>query len=273
MTIGIVGAKGRSHRLPGKNLRAFHGTPLFMWSVIQLLNSRRVDKVYVTTDDEEVAGIAREAKALAHMRHTEEALAPDASMHGPVFELLTDLLETNAASRSDRFIMALPTSPLRSPWDFDHILERLEGADFVLPLCQLHETIIYDLSAADVTAPVIADKNFNFAIQGGGSTGWRLGHYLDELETYKGVAGGLTDSELDDRFMVGLHPPPALAMPRGGLRRRFYLEPWQQWEIDDETGWNLCEIVMQHRILGPLGSDCYEAYAGGKEWEHRTVIS
>ena len=54
MIVGIVAAKGNSKRFPGKNLHIVNGKPMFWHSVPPLLDSKVVDKVYVTTDNEAV---------------------------------------------------------------------------------------------------------------------------------------------------------------------------------------------------------------------------
>lgn len=50
MIIGIVAAKKESTRFPGKNEEYYKGVPLFWHSVQPLLDAKKVDKVYVTTD-------------------------------------------------------------------------------------------------------------------------------------------------------------------------------------------------------------------------------
>jgi len=49
-TVGIVCAKSNSNRFPNKNIYEFNGVPMFWHSVMPLIDSKKVDKVYVTTD-------------------------------------------------------------------------------------------------------------------------------------------------------------------------------------------------------------------------------
>ena len=87
MTIAalLLGRKG-STGLPGKNLRLVLGRPLVAYPLLAAQESRYVDRIYVSTDDPEIAAIAREHDAEVIDRPPElctpEALGEDAYKHG-----------------------------------------------------------------------------------------------------------------------------------------------------------------------------------------------
>lgn len=58
--VAIIPARGGSKRIPRKNIKAFHGKPLIAYSIEVALASKLFDKVIVTTDDEEIADIAKQ---------------------------------------------------------------------------------------------------------------------------------------------------------------------------------------------------------------------
>ncbi len=58
-SIAIIPARGGSKRIPRKNIKYFFGKPLIAYSIQTALESKLFDKVIVTTDDEEIASIAR----------------------------------------------------------------------------------------------------------------------------------------------------------------------------------------------------------------------
>jgi len=60
MNIAIIPARGGSQRIPRKNIKLFHGMPMIAWSIRAALDSACFDQVLVSTDDEEIAAIARE---------------------------------------------------------------------------------------------------------------------------------------------------------------------------------------------------------------------
>ena len=57
--VAIIPARGGSKRIPKKNIKLFHGKPLIAYSIEVALKSKLFDKVIVSTDDEEIAKIAR----------------------------------------------------------------------------------------------------------------------------------------------------------------------------------------------------------------------
>lgn len=58
--VAVIPARGGSKRIPGKNIRPFHGRPMIAWPVAAVLASGCFDRVIVSTDDPAVAEIARE---------------------------------------------------------------------------------------------------------------------------------------------------------------------------------------------------------------------
>ena len=58
--IAIIPARGGSKRIPRKNIKDFFGKPLIAYSIQAALESNLFDKVIVTTDDEEIASIAKQ---------------------------------------------------------------------------------------------------------------------------------------------------------------------------------------------------------------------
>ena len=57
--IAIIPARGGSKRIPRKNIKEFYGKPLIAYSIQAALESKLFDKIIVTTDDEEIANIAK----------------------------------------------------------------------------------------------------------------------------------------------------------------------------------------------------------------------
>lgn len=58
--VAVIPARGGSKRIPRKNIKDFFGKPLITYSIQAALESKLFDKVIVTTDDEEIAKIAKE---------------------------------------------------------------------------------------------------------------------------------------------------------------------------------------------------------------------
>ena len=58
--ICIIPARGGSKRIPGKNIKNFLGRPIIAYSIEAALSSRMFDVVMVSTDDAEIAEVAKE---------------------------------------------------------------------------------------------------------------------------------------------------------------------------------------------------------------------
>lgn len=59
MKVAVIPARGGSKRIPGKNIKAFHGKPMLAWSIKAALSAGCFDKVIVSTDSKDIADVAR----------------------------------------------------------------------------------------------------------------------------------------------------------------------------------------------------------------------
>ena len=82
--LALIPARGGSKSLPKKNIRTFAGHPLLAYSIAAGLQSKMVDRVIVSTDDEETASIAKSYDAEVPFSRPLE-LAQDTSLDYPVF--------------------------------------------------------------------------------------------------------------------------------------------------------------------------------------------
>jgi len=122
----IVPARGGSKSIPRKNLRPLGGVPLIAYSIEAGLAARLVDRVIVSTDDEEIAAVARECGAgVPFMRPT--SLADDSTPDLPVFQHALRWLETHEGNVPEIVVQLRPTSPLRPPDCVDQAIALLRG--------------------------------------------------------------------------------------------------------------------------------------------------
>lgn len=70
--IAIITARGGSKRIPRKNIREFCGKPIMVYSIEAALKSKLFDEVMVSTDDEEIAAIAKEYGAKVPFMRSEK---------------------------------------------------------------------------------------------------------------------------------------------------------------------------------------------------------
>ena len=111
-TLALIPARGGSKGIPRKNIRNFAGYPLLAWSIAAAKGSQLVTRVIVSTDDEEIAAVARECGAETPFLRPVE-FAQDNSTDLPLFEHALDWLEQNESYRPEIVIQLRPTSPIR----------------------------------------------------------------------------------------------------------------------------------------------------------------
>lgn len=112
--LAIIPARGGSKGIPRKNIRSFAGYPLIAWSIAAAKKSNLVTRVIVSTDDEEIASVAREWGAETPFLRPAE-LAQDKSTDFPLFEHALGWLKQNEGYEPEIVIQLRPTSPLRPP--------------------------------------------------------------------------------------------------------------------------------------------------------------
>lgn len=122
-SVAIIPAKGKSERLPGKNILPFRGKPMISWTVEAALASGEFDEVYVSTEDLDVAE-AVAGLGVALMQRPDELAQADV----PLTAVLTHALGT-LARPPERACLLMPTCPLRNSDDIADAARRFETTD------------------------------------------------------------------------------------------------------------------------------------------------
>ena len=129
--VAIVPARGGSKGLPRKNLRVLAGFPLVAWAIAAGRSAAQVSAVVVSTDDEEIAEVARQFGAEAPFLRPPE-LARDDTPDLPVFEHALRWLEHERGLVPELVVQLRPTSPFRPAGLVDEAVALLRanpGAD------------------------------------------------------------------------------------------------------------------------------------------------
>lgn len=126
--LGIIPARAGSKRVARKNVRPFLGKPLISWSIEQALASRLLDRVVVSSDDEEALAIARSFNGVVALPRPDSLASDTAPAVGYVTHALA---QPELGAAFDAVVILQPTSPLRLPSDIDATVELLQasGAD------------------------------------------------------------------------------------------------------------------------------------------------
>lgn len=110
--LALIPARGGSKGIPRKNIRSFAGYPLIAWSIAAAKQSALVTRIIVSTDDEEIAAVAREWGAEVPFLRPAE-LAQDKTTDLPVFEHALKFLEEVEGYYPGIIVQLRPTSPIR----------------------------------------------------------------------------------------------------------------------------------------------------------------
>ena len=125
--MGVIVARGASKRIPRKVVRPLLGAPLLCWAG-QAAQASKLDRVIVSTEDEEIAEVAR-AWGFEVPFLRPEALAGD--FIGPDAVLLhaLEMLGQSGGEKFDVVALIQPTAPFISPEHINACLDQLYGTD------------------------------------------------------------------------------------------------------------------------------------------------
>jgi N-acylneuraminate cytidylyltransferase len=124
--MAVIPARGGSKGIPRKNIKNFAGFPLIAYSIQAALNSKYVTRTIVSTDDEEIANVARAFGAEVPFLRPSE-FAQDTTLDFPVFENLLKTLQEIENYVPDLVIQLRPTSPIRPIHLVDEAIEIMLG--------------------------------------------------------------------------------------------------------------------------------------------------
>lgn len=222
--VAIVPARGGSKTLPGKNVKDLGGKPLLAWSIEVATDTDEIDRVIVSTDDDEIADVATAygAEVLERPAHlaTDDALVVDTIRHA--------IAACDLSATAEYVVMLEPTSPLRTSDDVRRCLELLsdetEAYDSVATFtdAELNPHRVWQLTA-DGPEPYIPDAD-----------PWQPRQQLPEAYQLTGAVYAFrTDAVTEDGTSLLFGNAGAVLMPQ---RRAV--------DIDTELDFRLAELLL-----------------------------
>ena len=229
--VAIVPARGGSKSILRKNVKLFGGAPLLTYSIAAGLTARLVDRVIVSTDDDEVATVARRFGAeVPFMRPP--ALAQDATPDLPVFQHALTWLETHEACVPDIVVHLRPTSPIRPPDCVDAAIELLRmdpRADSVRAVVAASQNPykMWRMHPDGALEPLLDSKGgepYNRPRQELPSTYWQTGHVDAIRSTTIRHQGSMTGTRIKALVVDGAYT----------------------CDIDTDADWQRAEWMLRH---------------------------
>jgi CMP-N,N'-diacetyllegionaminic acid synthase len=131
--LAIIPARGGSKGIPRKNIKPLAGKPLIAWTIESALQARGIDRVIVSTEDEEIALVAKQCGAEVPFLRPLALAQDDTPGIAPVLHAIDQL------PYYDWVLLLQPTSPFRSAEDIQGIIQfcRDQSAPSVVSVTQV----------------------------------------------------------------------------------------------------------------------------------------
>lgn len=163
--LGIIPARGGSKRLPKKNIRLLFGKPLIAWTIEQALASRYIDRLIVSTDDPEIATVAKQHGAEIPFLRSKKLASDNAKQIDVIFHALRFFKKKGF--KYDVLIALQPTSPLRLSQDINRSIEALffKKRKAIISVCESEDHHYWanclpkNHSMANFLSPWVINKN------------------------------------------------------------------------------------------------------------------
>jgi N-acylneuraminate cytidylyltransferase len=151
--LGVITARGGSKGLPRKNLLPFRGAPLIAWTIEAARAAKSIDRLILSSDDEEIIEIARSLGCEAPFRRAAELASDTAASVDVVLDA------ADRAPGHDIVVLLQPTSPLRTAGDIEATLALMAaaGAPGAVSVSEApcHPYLIFGRDAAGRLSPFV----------------------------------------------------------------------------------------------------------------------
>lgn len=153
--IAFIFARGGSKGLPWKNIRRLGGKPLIAWSIEHSQAVKRIQRVIVSTDSEEIAKVACDYGAEVPFIRPAD-LARDDSPEWMAWRHALNYLLEKEGELPEVMLSVPTTAPLRSPLDIENCLDEYEkgNADMVITVTDAHRSPYFNMVKSNVDGTV-----------------------------------------------------------------------------------------------------------------------
>lgn len=223
--IAIIPARGGSKRIPRKNIKNFLGKPIIAYSIEAALNSKIFDEVMVSTDDAEIAEIAKKYGAKVPFYRSSEMSSDTATTTSVLIEVLDEYKKLG--QEFEYCACIYPCAPFINTQKLIQAMDLLikKGVDSVLPVVKFSYPPQRGLIIRDEKVQMLHPKNYDMRSQ--------------DLEPYYHDAGQfycLKSSSLIREKKLYCENTLPIILPESEVQ-----------DIDNEEDWKIAEI--KYKIL------------------------
>ena len=228
--LAVIPARGGSKGLPRKNIKVFNGKPLIAYTIETALKSKTIDRLVVSTDVPEIAEISKKYGVDVPFLRP-KSLARDNS---PTTDTILHAINwfEKKGEYFDIVIVLEPTSPLRKDDDIDNavnfFLKNIRRADALVSLGGIHleNPYLAKIVRSTYVESIIKTRKKFHQRQELEKTYFPYGViYLSKVSTFK-----LYKTFYQERTLP------------------FFIERWQNYEIDDIYDFICTEEIMKHQL-------------------------
>ncbi len=228
--IAIITARGGSKRIPRKNIKDFCGKPIMNYSIDAALESGIFDEVMVSTDDEEIAEIARKAGANVPFYRSAETSNDTATTADVLLEVIAEY--EKKGQKFDYACCMYPTAPFVTADKLKKAMDELvkSGAQSIVPMSEFsyppqRGLFIDDAGLVKMLHPEYATTR------------------SQDLQKWYHECGQFYIFNVEE-FKIQKDTTMEKSIP-------FIIDPVEEQDIDNESDWLLAE--MKYRFLKEQG--------------------
>jgi pseudaminic acid cytidylyltransferase len=218
--IAIITARGGSKRIPRKNIKSFLGKPIIQYSIEAALKAGCFEEVMVSTDDAEIAAVAKACGATVPFMRSEK----NADDHSTTVDVITEVLN-QYAQNGKKFDMACciyPTAPFISADKLNKAYSKLSesGAKAVVPVVRFGFPILRSFKMENELVKMNWPEHLNTRSQDLPPAFHDAGQfYFFRIDSF------MTDKKVFTDHTIGMEMPES-----------------EVQDIDNEEDWKLAEI-------------------------------
>lgn len=224
--LAIIPARGGSKGIPRKNITPIGGKPLLAWSIEAAKESKYINRIVVSTDDNEIEAVAKANNAEVVQRPSEIS-GDSASSESAIIHCI-EYLEKNENYKSDLVVFLQATSPLTTYVDIDNCIDTLlnENADSATTISDFHY-FIWKKNDLNEIEGINHNKSFRPRRQD------REDQFIETGAVYIFKTEGFLKAK--HRFF--------------GKTVGSYMPPERVFEIDEPIDFKIAEILLKEQLI------------------------
>ncbi len=222
--VAIILARGGSKGIPNKNINKFCGKPLVEWTIIQAKNSKKINKVYLSSDSDKILNIGKKHK-INLIKRPKIISGDKATSESAVIHAIKNFHDF----KIHPIVMLEPTSPLRKPNDIDNLINSFfkNKWDSGFTAGELRDFLIWEHKKKNIL------KSINYDYRNRGQRNSRKPCFVENSLAY-------------------IFKPNIILKYKNRLGGKIGLtmnKVWQSFEIDENEDWDFVENIFKNRII------------------------